>query len=134
MREVYKIGAIIIKDRKLLVVKEKNLDLLISPGGKPEGNETPQKTLRRELKEELNVEPISIKPWREFNSETASKENYDWITMDAYFVEIDGKIKPSSEIEDFYWIGKDYKQKNIKLAPLLEKHIVPKLIEMNLIE
>lgn len=134
MREVYKIGAIIIKDRKLLVVKERNLDLLISPGGKPEGNETPQETLRRELKEELNVEPMNIKRWGEFNSKTATKENYDWITMDTYFVEIDGEIKPCSEIEDFFWIGKDYKQKNIKLAPLLKKHIVPKLIEMNLIE
>lgn len=134
MREVYKVGAIIIKDKKLLIVKERDLDLFISPGGKPEKWETPRETLERELKEEIGAQLIDMKPWGKFSSETAKPEKYDWITMDTYFVRIKGDIKPSGEIEEIAWVGKDYKQQNVKLAPLLEKIILPKLIEMNLIE
>ncbi|MDI6807157.1 MAG: NUDIX domain-containing protein [Candidatus Aenigmarchaeota archaeon] len=132
MKEVYKVGAIIIKDKKLLVVKERGVDVFISVGGRPKKSETPVETLTRELKEELNVELTYAKPFGKFSAEAIG--NYDWINMDAYFVEVAGEIKPSSEIEDFYWVGKDYKQKNIRLAPLLEKVIVPKLIQMRLIE
>jgi hypothetical protein len=52
--------------------------------------------------------------------------------MYTYFVETKGDFKPQSEIESFEWIGRDYKKNDIKVASILEKFIIPKLIEMKL--
>lgn len=55
------------------------------------------------------------------------------ITMDTYFAETSGEPRPAAEIERLVWIDSRYKKQNIKIAPILERFIVPKLIEMKLI-
>jgi len=56
----HKIGAVILKNKKLLMCRKYNEPHFILPGGKIKQGETPEKTLKRELKEELSVSPVSI--------------------------------------------------------------------------
>lgn len=67
---IFKIGAIIIRDRKLLVVRKRapdNRAEFIIPGGRPEGIETHQEALARELEEELGVTLISMRHFGSFD-------------------------------------------------------------------
>lgn len=130
MKKIYKIGAVILKDKKTLLVKKFGGDILISPGGVREEGETPEQTLRRELREELDVELIDMEPFG-FFTDKATYENAQ-IIMDTYIVNTKGKFTPKSEIEKIVWIGKDYEKQNIKIASILEKFIIPKLIKMGL--
>lgn len=130
--EIHKIAAIILKDKKTLVVKKNLGDIFISPGGRVEGEETPEQTLRRELKEELDVNLISMKPFGIFRDKSTYEDAQ--LIMDTYFAEIEGELKPQAEIEKFEWVGKDYDKQNIKIASILHRFIFPKLIEEGLIE
>ena len=127
---INKIAAIILKDKKLLLVRKKSGDILISPGGMIKENETPEQTLKRELKEELDVDLISKTPFGIFTDKATYEDAH--LIMYTYFVETKGDFKPKSEIESFEWIGKDYKKNNVKVASILEKFVIPKLIEMKL--
>jgi len=127
---INKIAAIILKDKKLLLVRKKSGDVLISPSGMIMENETPEETLKRELKEELDVDMISKKPFGIFTDKATYEDAH--LIMYTYFVETRGDFKPKSEIENFEWVGKDYRKNNVKVASILEKFVIPKLIEMKL--
>jgi len=132
MKIITKIGAIILKNKKMLVVKKKGENIFISPGGMVEGNENPEQTLRRELKEELNAELASKTPFNIF-TDKATYEKDTRLILYTYFVETIGELEAKSEIESFAWIGRDYKKQDIKVSSILEKFIIPKLIEMKLL-
>ncbi len=124
-----KIGAIILKNNKILAVRKQGTDVYIMPGGKPEGSETHEQTIERELKEELGVKSKISDFFGTFIEDDAIlKENK--IEMHVYFADIFGEIKPQSEIEEVVWIGKDYKDKGFKYGSILEKHVISKLIQM----
>ena len=58
-----KVGGIVIKDKKVLVVRKKtkeNFLEFIIPGGKRESGETDLDTLQREMQEEVNLKIIKI--------------------------------------------------------------------------
>ncbi len=50
------VSAYIIKDKKILLVDHVKTGLWLPPGGHIEKNETPDDALRREIKQELNLE------------------------------------------------------------------------------
>lgn len=130
---IFKIGGIILKDKKLLVVRKitpDNRSEFIMPGGRIEGNETPRETLERELKEELDVQVLQIKYFGSFD-DTAVFENIP-IHMEVYFVTIHGLLKPKTEIKEFIWIDREYGKDGIKLGSVLSSHIIPKLIQEKL--
>lgn len=43
-----------------------------------------------------------------------------------------GKIKCNNEIKEAIWIDKNYKEKGIKVGSILGEHVIPKLIEREL--
>jgi 8-oxo-dGTP diphosphatase len=129
---VHKIAGIILKDRKFLAVKTSDDGVLITPGGRVEKNETPEETLRRELKEELNVKLISMKFFGTFKDKVY--QNNDDLILETYFADISGVPKPGSEVEKFFWIDSRFNDNEIKLSSAIEKYIIPKLLDTDLIE
>lgn len=129
---IHKIAGIILKDRKFLAVKEYEMDILLMPGGRVEENEKPEETLRRELKEEMDVNLISMKPFGTFTDRT--HDNKDDLILETYFAEIQGNPTPNSEIEKFFWVDSKFTDPQVSLSIPLKKYIIPKLLEMNLIE
>jgi ADP-ribose pyrophosphatase YjhB (NUDIX family) len=132
MKTIKKIGGIIVNNKKMLVVRKKGTDAYIIPGGKPKGDETHQETLERELNEELNIFPHSFKYFGNFQ-EKSMFENTD-VNMCIYFVEVKGEMKPDSEIVELKWIDSSYKNKDIKLGSVIEKHTLPVLIKRGLVK
>ncbi len=126
---IRKIGAIILKDKQLLVVRKKGKEHaeFIIPGGKSEGNETHLETLARELREELGVsfeDPIHFGTFEDI----AVFEQVP-IVMDVYSVRVVGEPKPASEIKEYVWIDRNYATHGIVLGSVLARFVIPGLIE-----
>lgn len=133
MKKIDKIGGIILKGKELLVVKKRtkdNREEYIIPGGKREGNETDFETLKRELKEEIQVELLETQPFGGFD-DIAIFENIP-IHIEVYFANIKGEPICDSEIKELVWIDRNYSEKGIKLGSVLAKFVIPKLVEMGL--
>ena len=56
-----RVGAIIIKDNKLLLLTRHGFQHIWTPGGKIEPGESDEECLRRELKEEIDAELKEMK-------------------------------------------------------------------------
>ena len=126
-----KIAAVIIENRKILLVREKDHDFFMMPGGVVEGGETDEENLRRELFEELRVIPVKS----EFLGSAMSRMNDGReLKVDFCLVKYSGTPEPSSEIEDFAFINSGYKSGGVKITKTVEDFLIPKLVGMDLID
>jgi 8-oxo-dGTP pyrophosphatase MutT (NUDIX family) len=133
MRQIHKIIAIVIKDNKFFMVKKVGKDIWTSLGRKPENRETESEALLREIKEEVNCNSKIIRKLGDFTNKAVFDDAI--IKLSAYLVELIGEPKISDpELEEFKFIPRDYKQKNIKLPPSIEEQIIPFCIEEGLLE
>lgn len=124
--DIRKAAAIIIQNKRLLVVKPKRGDIFLSPGGKYEGNESPLECLSRELREELGIEVISEEYYRTYQERAVSTGKK--LSLETYFVKYEGAPVPSSEIETLYWASpQEILDGTINAASGL-KNLVPNLI------
>jgi ADP-ribose pyrophosphatase YjhB (NUDIX family) len=97
---IKKARAIIVKNKKVLLVTEDG-DTYLLPGGHQETNETNEKTLMRELKEELDLSLKSMK--RLWAFEYINKENKRKQTH-YYLCVVEGEPKPDNkEIIGYLW-------------------------------
>lgn len=116
------IRAIIIKDKKVLLVTGHGADFYWTPGGGMEPGETPEQTLRRELREELGVEVLSAHPYSTYVYEDQQVENFR--------VEITGDITPGEEITDIAWYAP---ASAIKVSRGFRDMVLPDLLKKGLI-
>lgn len=133
MQKIVKVGGIILNEKRLLVVKKRTKDNrqeYIIPGGKIEGNETDWETLARELREEIQVELVSMEHFGSFD-DIAVFENVP-IHIEVYFADTHGIPMCDSEIKELVWIDRDYQNKGIMLGSILEKYVIPELIKREL--
>lgn len=133
MKLIKKVGAIILKDNKILAVRKKGTDVFIFPGGKAEKEEKFEQTLIRELEEELGIEASNFRYFGTF-IEPATLEKDTEVKLEIYFVDARGVFVPKSEIEEYKWISSDYETEGVKLGSVLGKHTVPRLLEEGLIK
>jgi len=131
MADIYKIAGIVIRNKELLVTREKGEIMFFALGGKMEQGETELECLQRELSEEINCKPINPKQFQTF--EGPAHNSKQSIRISCYFCEIEGEMKPGHEIEEIAWIDKNYKEKGIQLAHMLEAEIVPELVRKGLL-
>ncbi len=132
MQTVQKYGLIIVKENKFLICKKKSTELFILPGGKPEGNETPRECIKREILEELGCKTDieSLKYLGDF-SDIAANEKDLIVHIYLYSGKIIGEPKPSSEIEELRWFGKDDNPEI--LSPILMNKILREIVKKKII-
>lgn len=129
----HKIAGLIIKNKKLLMCRKYNESHLIMPGGRIKENETKEQTLARELKEELGIKLVSMKPFATKEAKHFQDKN-KIVRMEMFFVEIKGEPQAASEINGIAWVDSSYKKKGIKLASINEDFTIPELKRLNLID
>lgn len=117
-----KVGAVVIKDRKMLVVREKGSQWFFIPGGRREGNESDEECLRREIREELGAEIEIVNFYNEFVTKASGIKGK--VKVRAYFCKMKNKPKPGSEIEEFAWADGSFDKR--KLGNVL-KVMIPQL-------
>ncbi|MBI2449061.1 NUDIX domain-containing protein [Candidatus Pacearchaeota archaeon] len=129
----HRIVALIIKNNKLLLVKGKGYSELWTPGGKREEGESEEETLKRELKEEINLDLQSMVFFREYFMQSPYSNN--WMTeTKCFLVEAKGEPKADKEIESIVWYGKDdFLTKKYPMIEENEKGLIPDLIKEGLI-
>lgn len=100
------VTAIIIKDNKLMVAK-RNEEPLKGEwdfiGGYIQKNETPEEALRREIKEELNVE-CSVVYMGAFTGTATYKSFQSPILSLAYITELHGEVMLNEENSEIAWV------------------------------
>ncbi len=123
-----RVGAIILKENKLLLVSAKGREEFWSPGGKIEENETDEECLKRELKEELGVQLVACKFYKEYMRKSFY-HNY-MLKSKMYIVSIKGEPKPTAEIANIHWLTKEeFEKKKIMIIPIINEELIPDLIK-----
>lgn len=97
-----KVGVAVVKQRKILLVREKGNDFWFVPGGQVNPGETLEEALKREIREELNCNLKSKGLLGTYFEERPDMPG-DFIAIVTYLAEIKGKITPATEIEEIGW-------------------------------
>ena len=124
MKHIRKIGLLLIRDGRLLVVRKRGGTLWILPGGKPEKGETDEQALRREVFEELGCHAGWTRPYMECTAPAADLEEIV-VTVSCHLGEIAGSPRPQDEIEEIRWI--DIRRPDVPLAISIEEEMLPQL-------
>jgi 8-oxo-dGTP diphosphatase len=133
MKILHKIGLAIVRDDKLLMVRDKENGLLIFPGGVVEGNETDEECLEREIQEELGVKikKDTLKYVGKFSGPAYGKKDTE-LEFDMYAGEVEGELKPQGEIVSLHWFDKrtDWD----KVTEIGRYKLIPGLIQKNILK
>jgi 8-oxo-dGTP diphosphatase len=123
-------AAIVDAGRLLVVSKRSAPDVYYLPGGKPEPGEDDASAVRRELREELDAAPVSLRPLCVVD-ETAALEGVP-MRMTVFSATLDRPPRASAELASLAWTtGVDRLAPS--LAPAVARHVVPHLVELGLL-
>ncbi len=114
--------ALIIRDKKLLLVTGHDADFWWTPGGGLEENETSLEALHREVLEELSARISSVRPYASYTFEDQA--------VDCFIVEVIDEIKLANEITKSMWFSK---HDSIRLSRGVEFQLLPMLIRDDLL-
>jgi 8-oxo-dGTP pyrophosphatase MutT (NUDIX family) len=132
-----KIGLLLLSEdeTKFLVCEKNNFTTdFIMPGGKIERGESDIECLKRELKEELQVQidDASLKFLGEYIDVAAGDPTKD-VSIKLYQGKITGTPKPSQEITGIQWLGRE-DLAHPRLSPIIKNKIMPDLIARNILK
>lgn len=132
MKPRIRIVGIIIQDGKLLMLKGRGHKELWTPGGHLEMGESEEECLERELKEEIGVNLVESKFFKEYPGYSFYNPELV-LNQRVYVAKIIGTIKPDAEIEDFVWITKDdFKTKKYSMITDIQDKVIPDLIKVGI--
>ncbi len=133
MRLIKKSAIAIIRNKKILMVRERGENYYKTLGGKPEGSESFEEALGREIMEEIgcNINAESIKFYGIFKDVAANKPD-TIVEITMFRGEIIDEPAPSGEIEEIAWIDSTCKPE--LLSPIMINHIIPALLKDGLID
>lgn len=128
MKEIHKIIAIVVQDDKFFMVRKVGKDIWTNLGGKPEGEETEEQALVREIQEEVHCGAKVLKKLGDFKAPAAFDDAI--VKLSTYLVELQGEIKlDDPELEECKFIPKNYKELGIKMPASIEEQILPFLVQ-----
>jgi 8-oxo-dGTP diphosphatase len=106
-RFIDKLALLYVKDGKVLTSMSHGKDTWYLPGGKREAGESDEQALRREIMEEMSVGLVggTIRYYGTFEAQAHGKPEGTIVRMTCYTAEIDGKMKPTSEVERLEFHG-----------------------------
>ncbi len=133
--DIHKTAGILIQDRKFLVTRPKGKSYFISPGGKVELGETTYEALKRELREEIEID-IDTSDLQEFGTfyAPAQGQKNKYLQMDVFLVtKWKGEIKPANEIEETMWIDSKLPP-DIEVGSIFQHDVLPRLKSLDLID
>lgn len=135
-KQIHKAAGLIIRDRKVLVSRNRGKSVFVQPGGKLESGESSVQALIRELHEEqaVSIEGSHLEFLGTFHAIAAGQEKDNvHLTLDAYIVQYDGELTPQAEVEENRWIA-TADVGNLKLGSIMEHDILPLLKMRGLID
>ena len=116
-------AAVILNDKnQLLLVRKKNTQYFMQVGGKLERNEAPEKTMLREIVEEISTSAQIQQFIGRFETLAANEAGYQLVSY-VYQVNLDQTPKMDAEIAEMKWIDLDDNQ--TLLAPLTKEVVIP---------
>ncbi|HOK54019.1 MAG TPA: NUDIX domain-containing protein [Armatimonadota bacterium] len=132
MADFNKIGLLVVRDNKILLCREQDLDALILPGGTVEGNETSTECLDRELHEELGSVTVADLTYIGIYDFEAASDPQKTVEIKLYKGELKGEPVPNGEVEELVWFGQDADWN--RLSPILVHKILPDLIKRKILD
>ncbi len=114
-------------DERLLLVRKRNTRALMLPGGKAEAGEDGLATLRRELREELNLQlpTEALNRLGRFRAPAANEAD-TWVDAEIFCARLPHPVSAAAELEELYWLAPQAKLP-ANLAPLLREQVLPAL-------
>ena len=115
-----------VQQNRVLLVRKQGSAYWMLPGGKPDENEAPLKTLQREVQEELGVDVVESRWFGRFSAPAANEAGFT-VQAEVYCAALTGPAQASAEIAEVCWFDLNQLD-SAKLAPLLREHILPALV------
>lgn len=133
MKQIHKVAAVVIENNQFLMVRKVGKDIWTSLGGHIEQGESEEQALIRETKEELGCDGEIIRKLGDFKAKAAFDDAE--VVLHTYLMKLGGDPKISDpELEEFRFIGKNYKQEGIKFPASIEEHVLPYCIKEGLLD
>ena len=131
----YRVCAVIIDDNKVLVMRDNHADYYYLPGGRVQFNETAEKAVLRELKEELNIDAEIVRPLyfnQNFFFEDVLKVNYHEIGV--YFLIDISKTDILTRGDSFFGVEttKNQKFEWMSFVDVKKAYLYPLFIKENI--
>jgi len=130
-----KVCAVLIRNNQLLIVKSNKHEEYLPVGGKIEQGESLEEALIREVQEEIGITFSSSELILETPEEPALGKPGYTVKAFCFLINSDQEVSINNEIREFYWISKaDFENKKVRISSILEKYIMPRVIEIGLLE
>ena len=131
----YRACAVIVRDGRLLAMKDKRSPYYYLPGGRVQLHETAEKAVLREVREELQIKATIVRPlWmvQNFFTEDVTGERFHELCM-YFLVDASGTALPVMENhftgaevakgQEFYWLTFEQVEREYLYPLFLKKHI-----------